>query len=502
MPQRKRAAGYLRVSQARDGMMADKIYRQEIESYAAAYSYRLVQVFGDLDYSGRKGSKARPGFTEMLRRCREFDLLIVPKLSRFGRSMRDNLAAYDQLEDAGVGLVFLDLRIDTTTSGGKLMRNVLTALAEYESDLISERWKDTHRYLARNGRHVGGGTVPFGYNYDPGTKELQVAPGEAPIVREVFRRFLEGSSISHMAHDLNERGIVSQRGKRQWSSTHVARMLDNPTYAGYRHHAGQLTEGQWRPLVDRETWEQVQGLRAATKAHTQADKRRGKGRNLLSGLLFCSCGAPMWRDSGSQPRRSAYKCALSAAKRRGACKAGQLSAGRAEALVGRLFLQRVSEPYAGRALKEPDSVLVGPEEAPAQLTADDRLQELDRRTERLIEMSLDSTGPASDQAIRARLEAIELERAELVAEQERAQSAGLLLRRRAEEVEQLRNRLADLPAIWEAATTEERNEMLRVAVDRIDSKGNGREKKLVITWAGWLGESRAAPPRSRPSSAT
>jgi putative DNA-invertase from lambdoid prophage Rac len=118
---RRRAAGYLRVSTARDGMKADAIYREQITRHVKAHDLRLVETFEDIGWSGRKGSKRRPRFEEMLSagEAGRFDVLVVPKLSRFGRSMRDNLAAYDRLEAAGVAIAFLDLGADTSTPAGR-----------------------------------------------------------------------------------------------------------------------------------------------------------------------------------------------------------------------------------------------------------------------------------------------------------------------------------------------------------------------------------------------
>jgi site-specific DNA recombinase len=483
----KTAAGYLRVSQARDGMLADSIYRQEIEGYASAYGYRLVEVFADLDFSGRKGAKARPAFTTMLERRDEFDLIIVPKLSRFGRSMKDNLAAYDLLEGSGVGIAFLDLRMDTTTSGGKLMRNVLTALAEYESDLISERWKDTHRYLAKNGRHLGGVTVPFGYQY--ADKQLSPHPTQAPEARLIFERFAAGWGLRAIARDLNERGVTGQRGSKVWNQSRIVRILDNPTFAGYRHYGDELTEGQWEPLIDRELWERVRLTRMATKASRPALNRKGKGGSLLSELLTCTCGAPMWRSTTSNPARSTYECSKSARKREGECRAGGVAAGRVENIVTEAFMERIAAPFAAHVRTAPDKAFRA---ASPKVDSTAQLAVIDRKLETLVRLMLASPGPATDAIFRRQAEALEAERAEVSIQAAREGVASRATRARADSLDELRARAADLRAVWAAATVSERNEMLRTAINSVRVlPGRARLKEFEIDWVSALEVSAA-----------
>ena len=77
-------AGYFRVSQARDGMKAPELYRDEIDRYCAYKHLELAEVFSDIDRSGFRGARARPALGELTRRRLEFSAVIVPKLARFG----------------------------------------------------------------------------------------------------------------------------------------------------------------------------------------------------------------------------------------------------------------------------------------------------------------------------------------------------------------------------------------------------------------------------------
>jgi site-specific DNA recombinase len=155
------AAGYLRVSQTRDRMSATDIYRKEIEGYCRFKGLWLGKVFSDIDYSGRRGARSRPALEELVARRHEFSSVVIPKLSRFGRSLSHLCHLFDLFDADGIALVFLDMNVDTTTSQGRLLRNVMASFAEYESDVRSDYSRAAHRYLAERGIHNG--KAPMGY---------------------------------------------------------------------------------------------------------------------------------------------------------------------------------------------------------------------------------------------------------------------------------------------------------------------------------------------------
>src|SRR5689334_11715700 len=86
------------------------------------------------------GAKAeRPGLGEALEYVRAGDTLVVWRLDRLGRSLKDLIATITGLHEQGIGFKSLTESIDTTTPGGKLVFHVFGALAEFERDLIRER---------------------------------------------------------------------------------------------------------------------------------------------------------------------------------------------------------------------------------------------------------------------------------------------------------------------------------------------------------------------------
>ena len=88
------------------------------------------------------GAKAeRPGLTKVLELSRIGDTLVIWRLDRLGRSLKDLIAIAETLKARSIGLKSLEEGIDTTTSTGQLMFHLFGALAEFEKNLINERSK-------------------------------------------------------------------------------------------------------------------------------------------------------------------------------------------------------------------------------------------------------------------------------------------------------------------------------------------------------------------------
>ncbi|MCL4148687.1 UNVERIFIED_CONTAM: hypothetical protein GTU68_043141 [Idotea baltica] len=94
------------------------------------------RIFDD-KASGAKSE--RPGLTKALEQLRDGDTLVVWRLDRMGRSIKDLIARAEELKEMGVGLKSLQEAIDTTSSGGQLIFHMFGALAEFERNLIRER---------------------------------------------------------------------------------------------------------------------------------------------------------------------------------------------------------------------------------------------------------------------------------------------------------------------------------------------------------------------------
>jgi DNA invertase Pin-like site-specific DNA recombinase len=86
------------------------------------------------------GAKAdRKGLAEAIDHLREGDVLVVWRLDRLGRTLKQLIELINDLNDRKIGFKSLQENIDTTTSGGKLIFHIFGALAEFEREVIRER---------------------------------------------------------------------------------------------------------------------------------------------------------------------------------------------------------------------------------------------------------------------------------------------------------------------------------------------------------------------------
>jgi DNA invertase Pin-like site-specific DNA recombinase len=130
-----RAAIYARVS-TQDQTCENQL--RELRAYCQARGLTATE-FVDAGVSGAKES--RPALDALLREAkpRKFDLLIVWKLDRLGRSLRHLILTLDELHALGVGFVSLTEALDTTTPAGRFRMQILGAVAEFERGMIRER---------------------------------------------------------------------------------------------------------------------------------------------------------------------------------------------------------------------------------------------------------------------------------------------------------------------------------------------------------------------------
>ncbi len=133
--------------------------RPEIQLAALrAYGKRRgadVLEFTDHVISGRQDT--RPALTELLAavRRREVDAVAITKLDRLARSTRHLCELSDELKAVGADLIVLDQAIDTSTPSGKLLFDVLAAVAEFEGGLIRERTLAGLEAARRRGKKLG-----------------------------------------------------------------------------------------------------------------------------------------------------------------------------------------------------------------------------------------------------------------------------------------------------------------------------------------------------------
>jgi site-specific DNA recombinase len=357
-----RLIGYIRVSRVagREGesFISPTVQRERIEAQAAANGHTVVDWHEDLDQPGSRYE--RPGFQLAIEAVEagEADGICVARLDRFARSVADAARAIERLEDAGGSLVAIDLGMDTSTSGGRLMRNVLMALAEFELERVRENWASAGSHAANRGVHVCR-VAPVGYRKSgkDGKGPLELDPDVAPVVRELFQRRGAGESWPSLCRFLDER----LPRETHWTKSTVYGLIGRRTYLGEARGGGVVNPDAHPPLVTRGEFEAAQ--------QAKADGRHDRGGALLSGLLECGgCGHTLTPMSNGARGYSYYKCRKRYSD--GLCEApAAISTRRADGYIEREFLAAVeSEPVAA-AGKPADGTI---EQALASLEAAER----------------------------------------------------------------------------------------------------------------------------------
>lgn len=470
----RRAVGYIRISalmgrtQGED-LLSDEIQRERVEAWARFRGVDVTGWYVDLDVSGRKGVK-RPEFDRMMAdaRARKFDTVVVYRLSRFARNVGGALAALDDLESQGVTLVSVSEDLDTSTATGKLLRTVLLAMDEFQSDLIGESWRHVH--ANRRARGIAQVNRMFGYETN-GTVIVGVNEAEAEALRSAFELRAKGGSTSEVAKLLHDAGFRSKRSGSPFIAGNVLRgMLRNPVYAGLVPQAdGSLLEGQHPAVVDRDLFDRVQATWRRTTALTRTGGRGGS----LSGLLVCSgCG----RRLTSEGRR--YRCK---AKENGhECPSPvAVDARGAEAIVEAAFLSRFDAdrmPNKGRLPRRKTASLLR------------KAQEHRRRADELTK-ALDTL--ADHRFVKGAIDTDEYQRQHnrfLEARQRELDAAAEIEADASTEVS------VDLTvlAIWPKIDAQRKGRAFRLVIDRVTvgrAGGRGRHAaslpdRLAIEWSG------------------
>lgn len=149
-----RVAIYARVSTTNHGQDVS-LQTRELRQFADARGWQVAGEYIDAGVSGAKDS--RPELNRLMAdaRRRRFDAVLVWKLDRFGRSLRHLVNALADFESLNISFVSLSDNLDLSTASGRLMFNIIGAMAEFERELIRERVKAGMKNAKAKGARIG-----------------------------------------------------------------------------------------------------------------------------------------------------------------------------------------------------------------------------------------------------------------------------------------------------------------------------------------------------------
>lgn len=223
---RTRTVAYLRVStdkQADKGVSLDA-QRAKVAAYAELYDLDLVEVIVDAGVSAK--TLDRPGLSRALDMLRKggADALLVVKLDRLTRSVRDlgDLVAR-HFAPGKSALLSVGEQIDTRSAAGRLVLNVLASVSQWEREAIGERTAMAMQHKAAAGEYTGG-EPPFGYSVADDGVRLVPVEAEQAVLAEARHLRAAGLSLRSVARELDARGIRS-RVARPFSAAQIRRMV-------------------------------------------------------------------------------------------------------------------------------------------------------------------------------------------------------------------------------------------------------------------------------------
>jgi DNA invertase Pin-like site-specific DNA recombinase len=210
----KTAIGYARVStrdQADNGHSLDA-QRAKIEAYATLHDLELSEVIVDEGHSAK--SLDRPGMGRLLGliRRRAVDVVIIAKLDRITRSVRDLGDLVERFQRSGVEFASVADNIDTTTASGRLVLNVMASVSQWEREAIGERTADALAHMRANGQRISR-FAPFGYRQS-GDDQWEEDAHEQEAIRLALQLRDQGMSLRQIGAQLEAQGFLNRRGRR------------------------------------------------------------------------------------------------------------------------------------------------------------------------------------------------------------------------------------------------------------------------------------------------
>ncbi|GIO63532.1 recombinase family protein [Paenibacillus cineris] len=320
-----KVAIYIRVStedQARDGYSI-RGQKKDLTEYCKANELEIANVYIDDGYSAKDTN--RPKLKELLSAAEagEFKAILVYKLDRFTRSVRDLYDLLEKLNKHGIGFISKQEKFDTTSAMGRAMIGILGVFAQFERETIAERVRMGMVQKAREGKKPGG-KHPYGYD-----KQGQSVPEEFSILRKLRELYMDGLSYQAIAAHFTRLGV--KRRKNNWTASSVALTLENPFYAGIIRFGGKMANGKYPQRKREERVEVLESdgdheavwTKEEFKEHIELMRRRSTGgfgrvnTYWFNGVLRCGrCGAAMYGrlttkrslKDGSIVRSSYYWC--------------------------------------------------------------------------------------------------------------------------------------------------------------------------------------------------
>jgi site-specific DNA recombinase len=225
--------GYVRVSTDRQAERGISLEAQaeKIRAMALVQGAELGEIIVESGESAK--SLNRPGMAKLLAMvdAGKVKAVIVAKLDRLTRSVKDLCELLERFERRGVALVSVAESLDTGSAAGRLVLNIMAAVSQWEREAIGERTRDALRHKRSQGERIG--NIAFGSRLAVDGQHVEPDPAEQGVLSEIRRLRHEGATLRGIAAALNHKALRTRRGT-PWRLESVARVLGTGSRAAKR----------------------------------------------------------------------------------------------------------------------------------------------------------------------------------------------------------------------------------------------------------------------------
>jgi site-specific DNA recombinase len=217
---------YLRVSTDKQADHGVSLEAQEakVRAYADLFDLDLVAIEVDAGESAKSLDRPALGRALDMLRSGKAKALLVVKLDRLTRSVRDLCDLLDRyFRDGKHALLSVSEQVDTRSAAGRMVLNMLAVIGQWEREAIGERTSAVMQHKAKAGEYTGG-RARFGYAVAVDGVALVKVDAEQSAIAEAKMLRSSGLSLRAVANELADRGIRARNG-RAFAATQVARMV-------------------------------------------------------------------------------------------------------------------------------------------------------------------------------------------------------------------------------------------------------------------------------------
>lgn len=265
----------------------------------------------------------RPGIELLMKDAKagKFDLIIVTKIDRVSRSLKDFLNFFENLEEYEIDIAAVTQEIDTSTAAGKALQRMLLVFAEFEREMVGERTREKRIETVKAGRYAGGTPV---LGYDNIDKKLIVNETEAKLIKEVYNRYLKIKSSRDVARSLNKDGYHTKKyttkngvvkGGNKFTNRTILKILNSRLYLGQFEFEGTIYEGLHTAIIDEGLYKKAQEILALNTVKTHPNIHlKSTTPAILKNLCSCGFCSSSLTVAGTTKRNKAgnkyyyYKC--------------------------------------------------------------------------------------------------------------------------------------------------------------------------------------------------